>query len=262
MAYDEAGLRGAVELTAWAVAGVGLAMLALAVAAEILRRSRSHSPLLAVADRLLPSASRRVAIAVLTLASTVVALAGAPGARADGHVGDWLAGATSSTSSTTTTTTTTPTTTPLEPPDTTGPAAADAPPDGVSAPVIRSAPAATTTPTTSTRAPAPPDPTPEPAVPAPAAPAPSPAGAPVVGAPAITPPVELAPPAVVDAYTVVPGDCLWDIARRRLGPRATNAAIDRGWRAIYAANLAGVGADPNLIHPGLVLALPPLDPTP
>ena len=63
-------------------------------------------------------------------------------------------------------------------------------------------------------------------------------------------------------YTVAPGDCLWSIAARVLGRNATARAIDRGWRAIYAANRAAIGADPNLIHPGLVLTLPPLDPTP
>ncbi len=36
----------------------------------------------------------------------------------------------------------------------------------------------------------------------------------------------------------------------------------RGWRAIYAANRAAIGDDPNLIHLGLTLALPPLDAQP
>ena len=63
-------------------------------------------------------------------------------------------------------------------------------------------------------------------------------------------------------YAVVPGDCLWSIAARILGRNATARAVDRGWRAIYAANRDAIGSDPNLIHPGLVLSLPPLDPTP
>ena len=63
-------------------------------------------------------------------------------------------------------------------------------------------------------------------------------------------------------YTVVPGDCLWSIAAGVLGRGATARAIDRGWRAIYAANRDAIGPDPNLIHPGLVLSLPPLDPNP
>jgi nucleoid-associated protein YgaU len=61
---------------------------------------------------------------------------------------------------------------------------------------------------------------------------------------------------------VVAGDCLWTIAARVLGANATTRAIDRGWRSIYAANRDAIGADPDLIHPGLVLALPPLDSTP
>ena len=61
---------------------------------------------------------------------------------------------------------------------------------------------------------------------------------------------------------IVAGDCLWDIAARLVGPRASNAAIDRGWRAIYNANRAAIGDDPGLIHPGLVLTIPTLDPTP
>jgi nucleoid-associated protein YgaU len=63
-------------------------------------------------------------------------------------------------------------------------------------------------------------------------------------------------------YTVVPGDCLWAIASHRLGGGATGRDIDRAWRAIYEFNRDAIGSDPNLIHPGLVLALPPLDPTP
>jgi nucleoid-associated protein YgaU len=47
-----------------------------------------------------------------------------------------------------------------------------------------------------------------------------------------------------------------------LGRDASARAVDRGWRAIYATNRATIGPDPNLIQPGLVLSLPPLDPTP
>jgi hypothetical protein len=59
-------------------------------------------------------------------------------------------------------------------------------------------------------------------------------------------------------YVVVPGDCLWSIAARQLGTEADDVDIDRSWRAVYAANAAAIGDDPNLIHPGLELALPPL----
>jgi nucleoid-associated protein YgaU len=59
-------------------------------------------------------------------------------------------------------------------------------------------------------------------------------------------------------YRVVPGDCLWSIAARVLGSSASSSATDRGWRAIYAANRAAIGENPNLIYPGLLLTLPPL----
>lgn len=64
------------------------------------------------------------------------------------------------------------------------------------------------------------------------------------------------------SVVVVEGDCLWAIAARRLGAGATNLAIDRSWRAIYARNRDAIGTDPNLIFPGLYLALPPIDPSP
>jgi len=70
------------------------------------------------------------------------------------------------------------------------------------------------------------------------------------------------PVAAAPTYTVATGDCLWSIAARVLGRHATARAVDRGWRAIYDANRDAIGADPNLIHPGLVLTLPPLEPTP
>jgi nucleoid-associated protein YgaU len=97
-------------------------------------------------------------------------------------------------------------------------------------------------------------PTPDPAVVSPPASPPAPAPA----RPDAAPP----PAAAADRYVVAAGDCLWSIATRRLGATATNQAIDAGWRAIYAANRAAIGSDPGLIHPGLVLALPPLTPAP
>lgn len=80
--------------------------------------------------------------------------------------------------------------------------------------------------------------------------------APTVRATAATaaPPVS---PRAHPAYVVKRGDCLWRIAAERLGAGATNAAIDAGWRSIYAVNRAAIGDDPNLIHPGLTLTLPP-----
>lgn len=72
---------------------------------------------------------------------------------------------------------------------------------------------------------------------------------------ATPPPVAPTPPLT---YTVVTGDCLWTIAAHRLPPTATAADIDRAWRAIYDANRAVIGSDPNLIRPGQILELPPL----
>lgn len=57
---------------------------------------------------------------------------------------------------------------------------------------------------------------------------------------------------------VAPGDSLWLIASRRLGPEASDAAISAEWRRWYAANRGVVGADPNVIHPGQSLHAPQL----
>ena len=54
------------------------------------------------------------------------------------------------------------------------------------------------------------------------------------------------------------GDTLWAIAGRRLSPTAPDAAVDRAWRRLAAANTDRVG-DPDLIFPGTVLRVPDLD---
>ncbi|MEV7506691.1 LysM peptidoglycan-binding domain-containing M23 family metallopeptidase [Streptomyces sp. NPDC091201] len=81
----------------------------------------------------------------------------------------------------------------------------------------------------------------------------APAAAPAV-APAAAPQAPAAPqsaPAVVQAapsvYTVVPGDCLSEIAAER--------NLSGGWEQLYADNREAVGSDPSLIHPGLRLHL-------
>jgi nucleoid-associated protein YgaU len=58
---------------------------------------------------------------------------------------------------------------------------------------------------------------------------------------------------------VAPGDTLWGIAAARLGPGAGDRVIAQAWPAWWAANRATVGADPDLITPGL--RLDPPDPT-
>lgn len=63
-----------------------------------------------------------------------------------------------------------------------------------------------------------------------------------------------------DQRTVVvrPGDSLWTIAARELGPDASKTAIDRRWPRWYAANAERIGPDPGLLHPGQRLR-PPTD---
>lgn len=62
------------------------------------------------------------------------------------------------------------------------------------------------------------------------------------------------------SHVVRPGDCLWHIARsvlaERAGKQPTTAEIARFWPAIYAANRAVIGDDPNLIFPGQHLDIP------
>lgn len=55
---------------------------------------------------------------------------------------------------------------------------------------------------------------------------------------------------------VRPGDTLWSIVARHLGPGASDLQIAEAWPAWYHANAGFIGDDPNLIHPG-VLLMPP-----
>jgi nucleoid-associated protein YgaU len=57
--------------------------------------------------------------------------------------------------------------------------------------------------------------------------------------------------------TVAEGDSLWELAKRELGPHATNEQIAARWPEWYAANRQVIGTDPNLILPGQVLRVPP-----
>lgn len=50
-------------------------------------------------------------------------------------------------------------------------------------------------------------------------------------------------------YTVVRGDCLWNITKKYTGNGAR-------WRELYNLNTAVVGSNPNLIYPGQILTLP------
>jgi nucleoid-associated protein YgaU len=61
-----------------------------------------------------------------------------------------------------------------------------------------------------------------------------------------------------DTVVVRRGDCLWDIAARRLGPDATDAQIAAEWPQWYATNRAVIGDRPDLLEPGQRLR-PPVD---
>jgi hypothetical protein len=56
--------------------------------------------------------------------------------------------------------------------------------------------------------------------------------------------------------TVRPGESLWSIARGELAPRAPDSAVCGEVAAIYAANRALIGPDPDLILPRTQLTLP------
>lgn len=56
-------------------------------------------------------------------------------------------------------------------------------------------------------------------------------------------------PAQAGTYTVVKGDCLWNIAKRFYG----NGSM---YTIIYNANKGVIGGNPNLIYPGQVLTIP------
>lgn len=56
-------------------------------------------------------------------------------------------------------------------------------------------------------------------------------------------------PAAAQTYTVVKGDCLWNIAKRFYGNGSK-------YSVIYNANRSVIGGNPNLIYPGQVLTIP------
>jgi len=67
-------------------------------------------------------------------------------------------------------------------------------------------------------------------------------------------PERAAAPATV---AVAPGDTLWAIAARGLGPDASPAEIDARWRRLYDLNRAVIGPDPDLIRPAQRLEVLP-----
>jgi len=53
------------------------------------------------------------------------------------------------------------------------------------------------------------------------------------------------------------GDCLWHLAAADLRTDASPARVAARWHAIYRLNAAVIGPEPDLIHPGQRLVLPP-----
>ncbi len=58
-------------------------------------------------------------------------------------------------------------------------------------------------------------------------------------------------------HVVRPGESLWSIAAAQVPDPTDTAAVAARWHRIYETNRQAVGADPDLILPGLRLHLPP-----
>jgi hypothetical protein len=56
---------------------------------------------------------------------------------------------------------------------------------------------------------------------------------------------------------VAPGDSLWAIAARTLGPGASDRDVEARWRRLYDLNRDLIGPDPDLIHPAQRLEVLP-----
>lgn len=78
--------------------------------------------------------------------------------------------------------------------------------------------------------------------------------APTWGSPAATMSPTSAAPAPV--HLVGPGDSLWAIAARSLGPGASDAEIAAEWPRWYRANRAVIGSNPSLLLVGTSLTVP------
>ena len=287
MADLELTLRDLARTGASATATAGLAVLVLALGAELMRRRHAESALLRVADRFVPTPVQRVAAGILTLIATATSFALPSVASADTSLRGWLESPSVPTTMVTPTTSSPSVQPSVKPSEsaTDRPPGRPAPAPSAREPSRASAPVSTAPDAQSPAATPPPPDMPQSTAPAPVVHRRSPAGPPAASPRAAPkPPTATAPPApaapqapassgpTADVspppannsapYVVAAGDCLWDIAARLIGPGASNAAIDHGWRAIYAANHSGIGDNPGLIHPGLVLTVPAFDPAP
>jgi nucleoid-associated protein YgaU len=64
-------------------------------------------------------------------------------------------------------------------------------------------------------------------------------------------------PAAARTVVVRSGDCLWRLAAADLPDNASAARVTARWQAIHRLNAEVIGPDPDLIHPGQRLFLPP-----
>lgn len=67
------------------------------------------------------------------------------------------------------------------------------------------------------------------------------------------------PPEVSAVVRVRAGQSLWEISAQRLPPDASPHRIAALTRSLYQTNRAVIGDDPDLIHPGQSLIVPPTD---
>ena len=96
------------------------------------------------------------------------------------------------------------------------------------------------------------------------APSAAPAPVPEAGWVPVAPPTDpghlvqqpLREPVRAGEVEVRPGDSLWTIVARHLGPGATDLDIAAAWPSWYEANAGTIGADPDLIRPGQLLVPP------
>lgn len=65
-----------------------------------------------------------------------------------------------------------------------------------------------------------------------------------------------APEQVSGEVTVLAGDTLWDIAKKHLGPGASDVEVALHWPRWYQANRALIGLSPDVLLPGQVLHAP------
>lgn len=84
---------------------------------------------------------------------------------------------------------------------------------------------------------------------------------PVTRAPAVVRPEPVrvpdrVPDRVPGRVVVAAGDSLWTIARRHLGPSASDADVAAAWPQWFAANREVIGDDPDLLRVGTMLSAP------